>query len=95
MSDVVDLSEYKVSEDTSQPVKPQDFNLLADITQYWLNNIESDMITSGTIALAQVEGVAIPASDISTAGAANKIAKTNSDGDITLADGGAIIASLS
>jgi len=81
---LVDLSTYKISEASTEPITQIQYNLLIDAVEAYLNNITNDQISDNEIALEKVEGGAVPESDVSAAGAVGKIVKSDASGNIVI-----------
>jgi len=88
----VDYSAFKVDADASDKITQDLINQFIDQVQSDLNHIQNDQIPDDEIALVKFEGGGVPESDVSTAGAANKLFKSNSAGDITMINGASITA---
>lgn len=87
---LVDFSAFLVDEDSSEDVKIGTINKFFQAAQDAYNNITNEQIPDDEIELVKVEDGAVPESDITLVGAANKIPKTDASGNLIMADGGAL-----
>lgn len=81
----IDLEPFLIAENASEEAIARKINVAFDTIADLLNgNLDNANVKSASLQLDRVDGAAVPVSDTSAAGAANKLIKANATGDITL-----------
>lgn len=83
-----DLTQFNIDENANADAIAQIINMAFGEIESIINNLDADNIVDDSLPLNKIKDGAIADTDVTTVGAANKVVKTDTNGDLVIKDGG-------